>query len=192
MTLHELDARRLPSASPFPDAPQIAYTVAYLRDGGIVAAAGDGGGPRVVRQDAAGNETWSVFVADPDTRQGVPAGAFRLLLAAGADVLQVAGVTPPPAGIDPAANAVDGSFGLPDVARTGVGLVFRSATDGSVSDWQDRHFLPLDVWSLVGADAVYVAVGPSVSIARGLPRYVEIVADGLTPDEIAARIREAM
>lgn len=181
--LIELDARLLPSAPPFPDAPGIPYTVAYLRDGGLIAAAGDGGGPRVVRQDAAGNETWSVYVADPDTRQGVPAESFRLLLAAGADVLQVAGVTPAPADLDPAANGVTSHYGLADeFTRLGVGLVFREPP----ASLSDRLWLPQDVYTILDDDTVYVAVGDDVAVARTLPRYVEIVADGLTPAQIVA------
>lgn len=184
--LTELDARILPSAAPFPDAPGIPYTVAYLADGGIVAAPGDGGGPRVVRQDASGAEVWSVYVADPATRQGVPAESFRLLLQAGADVLQVATVVPAPADLDPAANAVTAHYGLADeFTRLGVGLVFRE----SPAALSDRLWLPQDVWTILDDDTVYVAVGDDASVARQQPRYIEIVADGLTPAQIADQIR---
>lgn len=202
LTLAELDARCLLSASPFPDAPSVPYTVAYLRDGGLIAAAGDGGGPRVVRQDATGGEVWSVYVADPQTRQGVPAESFRLLLQAGADVLQVARVTPTPADLDPLANAIDSTAGV--LTRTelgpnleivpggptpfGVGLVYaRSPADADEAT--RRQQLPRLVLGELGSPDYYVASGSSVALARSLGKYFEIDADDLSAGAIAQNVR---
>jgi hypothetical protein len=113
-TLTELEPRLTPSGSPFPEVPS---TVLYLAAGDTLHCAGDGGGPRVVRQDAAGNEVWSVFVADPLTRVGVNVDAVKLLIEASGE--RVVGETftpaepPTPPGADPLANSVDGFSGWP-------------------------------------------------------------------------------
>lgn len=181
ITLTQLEPRLAPSAG-FADAPGVPVTVLYLADGDTLVCAGVGGGPRVELRDGQGVPVWSVFVADPTTRRGVNPEAFRLLLAAGADVVQVVEVPPQPKGIDPAANTVTKSFGLLDAfTRIGVGLVFATPPDGGTQDLQARIYLPQDVWTalaesgqVVDPYSVYVAIGDDLSKARDLPTYVDI------------------
>lgn len=197
-TLTILEPRLVP-ASPFPDAPHVPYHLRNLPHGELIAAAGDGGGPRLVRLDATGEQVWSVYVADPDTRRGVNPEAVDLLLSAGGvQVLSTATVQPVPAGVDVAANLVGRGFGLPDEATIAVGLVYSMPPGDSVQEQQARLFASQDTWTALADSgqidpyAVYVAAGADLSVARAIGerggRYIEVRADGLDPETIASEV----
>lgn len=158
-------------------------------DGNVYVGVGAGGGPRVVTLDlTTGSLVASVFVGDPASRTGVDAAT--VLPVTGVDVgvgVEQPG-TRPPAGISPAANAIDGSAGtrrvseldlgtfqMRDIGPTpyGVGLVFE-VPPTSADDEIDRALLPRDVLLALATYDYYVAIGPSIAFANALPRYIEI------------------
>jgi hypothetical protein len=174
-------------------------TALYLDGGDTLHLAGDGGGPRVVRQDATGAEEWSVYVADPDSRLGVNSEAMRLLLAAaGERVLSESEAPAEPKGVDPAANGISRGFGLFDSATIGVGILFDVPPADTTAGRQTRAFLPQDVWTEIadrgGVDpySLFVAVGDEVSRARQLPRYIEVQLIGPGPWDLAGVVDEVM
>lgn len=193
MTLHELEPRLTPSPNPFA-AEGVPAQIYTLANGSEVAAAGDGGGPRVV------GPGFSVYVADPDSRHGVDWGGLRAVLdAAASPVVSVQEVPPQPVGIDSAANSIDGTGGVlrqtiglyaTDAGPTpyGVGLVFDSPPTDE-RDRYDRALLAREVWTALGRWDVFVATGAPINQARGLATYVEVrVSAPYDADAIAADI----
>lgn len=231
MELIELERRANPSPIAGWDGPT---RVAYLPDGGTVAAAGEGGGPRVVIADRDGVEVASFFAFEPAFRGGClmaispsgivvgpgpGGGPVRAVFdfhgvevdrafvgdpgsragfdpGAGGGVVAAVPVAVPVAAGDP--NAVAGeagsltrydldltTFAMVPAGPTpvGVGLVFRAAGDPT-----ERSQLPRAVLAAIGSADFYVATGPLVGRAKSLPRYVEVVADGLSVGEIVSRI----
>lgn len=194
-TLHELETRLAPSASPFPEVPSYEFRLA---DAPPVWCALAPGGPRVVQGDE------SYYVADPESRGGVYVGGVRWLLGLRGERIVAESETPAqPHDIDPAANSIDGAGGVlrqttglyaVDAGPTpyGVGLVFDSPPTDE-RDRYDRALLAREVWTALGRWDVFVATGKPISQARGLETYVEVrVSAPYDADAIAADIAERL